>query len=389
MSQSTPAELTKAAQWMSNGDLALTAKAVFSTPHGNERNEAARMALVRELANRGIDPHTLGYDGGYVPLNPKPKKDPTLPAEVKAKKDANPGNLGEVQLKSGLDAEKLPDADLAALTEAGWKGVPGDDKEAVYPPADVLPINSSKLSDATKSQLIKAGWKLGGKGEFEQLTPPQDRLTAARDKLAKAAEKDTGPAGINEVQLRSQVDADDLPEADRQALLKAGWKGAPDDKKEALYPPADTAPLSTAGISDETKSKLIKSGWKISGQGTDETLVPPKDRVTAERDRVTKAVETEAKRAASAAEAEAKKQAAAAAAAQKAADKAAAAAAKSGATPAQTDASDAAMSEAQAAVTTARKAYDDAVTAIGDALSKGEINEQEAQDRRNALGRKP
>lgn len=76
MQANTPADQRKAASWMSNEELAKTAEVVFSAGKGNERVESARMMLVKELAERGIDPHKHGYDGGHVPLNPNPKEDP-------------------------------------------------------------------------------------------------------------------------------------------------------------------------------------------------------------------------------------------------------------------------------------------------------------------------
>jgi hypothetical protein len=76
MSAKTPGELSKAAGWMSNDDLKRAGEALFSFQSKNERDEAARNALVREMAARGIDPHTVGYRGGPVTLNPNPKKDP-------------------------------------------------------------------------------------------------------------------------------------------------------------------------------------------------------------------------------------------------------------------------------------------------------------------------
>jgi hypothetical protein len=80
MSASTPAEQHKAAGWMSNDELTKAAKGLFSFDSKNERDVSGRLALVRELADRGIDPHTLGYTGPTVVLNPNPKVDPTVRA---------------------------------------------------------------------------------------------------------------------------------------------------------------------------------------------------------------------------------------------------------------------------------------------------------------------
>lgn len=78
--QKTPADLNRAASYMSNGDLALTAKGVFGVNGTNDWDKAAQVSLVKELAARGIDPHSLGYKGGFVPLSPNPKQDPTVKA---------------------------------------------------------------------------------------------------------------------------------------------------------------------------------------------------------------------------------------------------------------------------------------------------------------------
>lgn len=76
MAAKTPAELNKAASWMSSDDLKRAGEALFSFDSKNERDAAARISLVKELAARGIDPHAVGYKGGPVVLNPHPKKDP-------------------------------------------------------------------------------------------------------------------------------------------------------------------------------------------------------------------------------------------------------------------------------------------------------------------------
>jgi hypothetical protein len=83
MSASTPADQRRAAGWMSTDDLSRAAEALFSFDSKNPRDEAARIALVRELADRGIDPHRLGYRGGPIVLNPNPKQDPTVKAAEK------------------------------------------------------------------------------------------------------------------------------------------------------------------------------------------------------------------------------------------------------------------------------------------------------------------
>lgn len=88
MSASTPADLNRAAGWMSNADLARAGQTLFSFKSKNARDEAARIALVKEFAARGIDPHQHGYKGGPVVLNPNPKLDPTVQAANKLKQKA-------------------------------------------------------------------------------------------------------------------------------------------------------------------------------------------------------------------------------------------------------------------------------------------------------------
>jgi hypothetical protein len=88
MAASTPGDQSKAASWMSNDELTKASRGLFSFQSNNQRDESGRMALVRELAARGIDPHVLGYTGGPVVLNPNPKTDPTVKAAQQAQKTA-------------------------------------------------------------------------------------------------------------------------------------------------------------------------------------------------------------------------------------------------------------------------------------------------------------
>jgi hypothetical protein len=115
MSAQTPADLRRNATWMSTKDLSKAAKALFSFDSDNERDQAARMALVRELADRGINPAQFGYRGAPVVLNPNPKPDPTTREAEKAKKDA-------ARLKKAADKEKARevkrDADRTARENA-------------------------------------------------------------------------------------------------------------------------------------------------------------------------------------------------------------------------------------------------------------------------------
>lgn len=90
MSAKTPADMNKSASWMSSDDLKKAGEAVFSFNSSNARDQAARITLVKELAARGIDPHSVGYKGGPVVLNPNPKPDPVAKAaqSAQAKVDA-------------------------------------------------------------------------------------------------------------------------------------------------------------------------------------------------------------------------------------------------------------------------------------------------------------
>jgi hypothetical protein len=83
MAASTPGDQSKAASWMSNDELTKASRGLFSFQSNNQRDESGRMALVRELAARGIDPHVLGYTGGPVVLNPNPKTQQQQAAQAK------------------------------------------------------------------------------------------------------------------------------------------------------------------------------------------------------------------------------------------------------------------------------------------------------------------
>lgn len=128
MSASTPAELRKSAGWMSNDELSRAADGVFSIAKPNERDEAAAIALVRELADRGIDPHTLGYKGGPVVLNPNPKKDPVAKAADTATKAAQTATKAA---QSAADkAAKAVERDQAAASRAQEQAVKAREKAA-------------------------------------------------------------------------------------------------------------------------------------------------------------------------------------------------------------------------------------------------------------------
>lgn len=108
MAASTPGDLRKAAGWLSNKDLEKAARGLFSFNSKNERDEAGRLALVKELADRGIDPHAFGYKGGPIVLNPNPKKDPVQKAADDAKKklDAEAAKKKREADKAKRDAER-------------------------------------------------------------------------------------------------------------------------------------------------------------------------------------------------------------------------------------------------------------------------------------------
>lgn len=104
------------ASWMSNDDLLRAAEALFSFQSSNERDEAARLTLVRELAQRGIDPHTVGYKGGPVTLNPNPKKDPVAKAADDAQKKAQ-REIGAAQRKLDTASRTVAAEQKKAVTE--------------------------------------------------------------------------------------------------------------------------------------------------------------------------------------------------------------------------------------------------------------------------------
>lgn len=117
MSAGTPADQRKAAAWMSTGDLKRAGEALFSFQSKNERDESARISLVKELADRGIDPHSIGYSGGPVVLNPNPKQDPVekAAATVQHKADAAQRQADSAAKKATADAAKaIKSADTAA-----------------------------------------------------------------------------------------------------------------------------------------------------------------------------------------------------------------------------------------------------------------------------------
>lgn len=120
MAASTPAEQRKAAGWMSNDELTKAAKGLFSFDSKNERDQAGRLALVRELADRGLDPHTLGYKGPTVVLNPNPKKDPTVRAAetVQKAKDAITRKAASDAAKVTRDQAKAARAQVQAEKQA-------------------------------------------------------------------------------------------------------------------------------------------------------------------------------------------------------------------------------------------------------------------------------
>jgi len=107
MAAETPADQRHNATWMSTDELSRVAEALFSFQSSNERDESARIVLIRELADRGIDPHTLGYKGGPVVLNPNPKEDPAAKRVRldKAKADGEAKKVASEAAKKKLVAE--------------------------------------------------------------------------------------------------------------------------------------------------------------------------------------------------------------------------------------------------------------------------------------------
>lgn len=157
MSQGTPADIAKATRWMSNGDLALTAKAVFSVKTDNERNQAAQIALVKELADRGIDPHKMGYSGGYVPVNPEPKKDPTVrAAEAAQRKTETAQRQRESAAKKvRTDAERATKDAESDAKKAAKDATTAAEQQARQSLARM--IVSGEITEAEARRRLKAG----------------------------------------------------------------------------------------------------------------------------------------------------------------------------------------------------------------------------------------
>jgi ribosomal protein L14E/L6E/L27E len=120
MAAKTPADLNKAASWMANDDLKRAGEALFSFDSKNERDAAARIALVKELAARGIDPHAVGYKGGPVVLNPNPKQDPTVKAAnaAKAKIDRSQKSADTAAKQNAANAKRAATATDNAAKKA-------------------------------------------------------------------------------------------------------------------------------------------------------------------------------------------------------------------------------------------------------------------------------
>lgn len=124
MAAQTPADLHKAAAWMSTDDLKRSGEALFSFDSKNERDQAARIALVKELADRGIDPHSVGYKGGAVVLNPSPKQDPIEKAAQTAQHKADTAQ------RQSESAAKKAETDAARAAKAADQAVKQAAKDA-------------------------------------------------------------------------------------------------------------------------------------------------------------------------------------------------------------------------------------------------------------------
>jgi hypothetical protein len=146
MAADTPAKLAKAASWMSNDDLARAADGVFSIDKPNERDQAASLALVKELADRGIDPHTLGYTGSPVVLNPNPKKDPVArAAETIQKKAARDKKAGEAAVAKAQHTQD------AAAKKAASDQVKAEHQAAAAVKAADAAVKKAAADATTKS----------------------------------------------------------------------------------------------------------------------------------------------------------------------------------------------------------------------------------------------
>jgi hypothetical protein len=157
MAANTPADLNKAASWMSNDDLAKASKGLFSFDSKNERDQAGRIALVKELAARGIDPHQYGYKGGQVVLNPNPKPDPVAKAAQKVQKTAQQAQKAADTAAKQAQAQAVRDQRTAAQSAK---------VDAQTKASQALADNRKKLGDAIAQGLItdaEARRKLAGK----------------------------------------------------------------------------------------------------------------------------------------------------------------------------------------------------------------------------------
>jgi len=203
MAASTPADQRKAASWLSTGDLKRAGEALFSFQSKNARDESARIALVKELADRGIDPHSLGYKGGPVVLNPNPKQDPTVKAAKSAGtarkqaallvnrflKKASQSDFGGVELD-----DTVSDAEIATLKAHGWKPRPGDHREALYPPADQLEkFNAPNAEKARKA------------ADAAAKTAQKNATTAAKQKAREALAEAIAEGAITETEAKRRM----------------------------------------------------------------------------------------------------------------------------------------------------------------------------------------
>lgn len=192
---------------LDDDELKQLSEVTFSFKTSNARVVAARNTIIRELADRGIDPKKHGYLGGAVKLSANPKKvaskGTASAAAAPKKKRTGRGRTsdtafrreayageGYIDVSEGAD---ITDAEVAMLKASGWKGRAGDSKEALYPPVEPL---SSREDYALRAKARK------NKGRI--------------------------------------VLTDDIS-AEMIARMKAsGWTAKAGDGAEALYPPAST-----------------------------------------------------------------------------------------------------------------------------------------------------
>lgn len=156
MAAQTPADLNKAAGWMSSDDLGRAGEALFSFDSKNERDQAARLALVKELAARGIDPHTYGYKGGPVVLNPNPKPDPVAKAAGKVAKAAQTAQKqDQAAQQKAAAAQKTADTAAQRAAQQAQAQATRDTRNAAQAAKVAQQTEAAKVLTDTRKKLAQ------------------------------------------------------------------------------------------------------------------------------------------------------------------------------------------------------------------------------------------